>query len=135
MAKIVVLYAASKNQVIVRDVAEIGNDGFVLNINTFHDPLEDGDVLIVGQHVSERCGNIALSQSGHSHLIKEWLKQVIVFSVDEVDLDIGFISQNPGGIEPCKSAAYNYNPLFHFQCHFYKILELFTHSLFRKITG
>ena len=107
------LYAAGKNEVVVRDIAEIGHDNFFLYIDIFDNTLENRYVPVICQHISQWSSNISFSKSCHCHLIQQRLEKVVVFPVDKGNLNICFIAQYPGSIKSCKASSNNHNLLFH----------------------
>ncbi len=88
MPKIAVSHARRDDQVIVPQRAILQLHLLCLEIESHHLALQHAGVLLPLEHVAQRRTNVCRRQTTGRHLIQQWLKQVVVLSIDQRHLGI-----------------------------------------------
>ncbi len=98
-----VLSTAGEQDIVVREVAGVGDDLARVDVEAlcfgFHDP----DVRLSGKYASNRHRDVGGTQSRHRHLIKKRLKEVMILAIDDRHGDIAQATQPLCGVQSCES--------------------------------
>src|SRR6516225_6441164 len=103
----------SENQIIVWDahvraVRRAGDDVALLFVHGGHLAKKHRGISLLPENLANGSGDLARSEDGSRHLIKQRLKEVMIGAVNQDDLD-GWPTEGFGSGQSAKTSAHNNN--------------------------
>src|SRR5215510_14976308 len=120
MTKVAVTSASRQDQVVVRHrhllpVSVANNDTLLIFIYPSYFPHDYCRVLLIPKDAADWRRNLTGRQYRGCHLVKQWLKQVVIGTVDQ-DYFRGCLPQSFGGGQSSETAAHDNHP-WQLMCH------------------
>ena len=117
---------AGQDQPVELERAKVGDDLVSLPMNGRHLALQDADIRVLREDAADRSGDLGGTEARRRHLVQQRLKQMMVPTIDERDLDLGAGAKFFGRIQTAESAADDQDPLHGVE--WYRKGGVFSHS-------
>src|SRR5690606_1154396 len=79
-------------------------------VDTDDSAEQGGDILATPQKLTHRPGDLRRSQGGGGDLVKQWLEQMMIASIDQRDVEPG-ARESLDGLQAAKSGADNHQSM------------------------
>src|SRR5690606_21743985 len=103
MTEVRMLRAAGEQQIVVAELARIGDDLARFDVDTARLGLDDVHVRRTGEDAADRYRDVRGTQGRHRDLIEKRLKEVMILAIDDRDGDVGHVTQSLRRVQSRKS--------------------------------